>query len=70
MPKPIVILGVFVADTAYRADRQPRMGETIMGRVQGQASPAGDAQGFKASSALVWPNGRCLTHDGGDSASI
>lgn len=30
--KPIVILGVFVADTAYRADRQPRMGETILGR--------------------------------------
>jgi ribokinase len=27
----IVILGVFVADTAYRADRQPRMGETILG---------------------------------------
>jgi ribokinase len=31
MAKPIVILGVFVADTAYRAPRQPRMGETIMG---------------------------------------
>ena len=31
MPK-IVILGVFVADTAYRAERQPRMGETILGR--------------------------------------
>ena len=29
--KPIVILGIFVADTAYRADRQPKMGETIMG---------------------------------------
>ncbi|MBA3448209.1 MAG: ribokinase [Pseudaminobacter sp.] len=29
--KPIVILGVFVADTAYRASRQPRMGETILG---------------------------------------
>ena len=28
----VVVLGVFVADTAYRADRQPRMGETIMGR--------------------------------------
>ncbi len=28
----IVILGVFVADTAYRAERQPRMGETILGR--------------------------------------
>ena len=30
--KPIVILGIFVADTAYRADRMPKMGETIMGR--------------------------------------
>lgn len=29
--KPIVILGVFVADTAYRAGRQPRMGETLLG---------------------------------------
>jgi ribokinase len=28
----IVILGVFVADTAYRADRQPRMGETLLGQ--------------------------------------
>jgi ribokinase len=27
----IMILGVFVADTAYRAERQPRMGETILG---------------------------------------
>ena len=27
----IVILGVFVADTAYRADRVPKMGETIRG---------------------------------------
>ncbi|MGO4838264.1 PfkB family carbohydrate kinase, partial [Rhizobiaceae sp. 2RAB30] len=31
MAKPIVILGVFVADTAYRAPRQPRMGETLLG---------------------------------------
>ncbi|EYD75879.1 Ribokinase [Rubellimicrobium mesophilum DSM 19309] len=31
MPGPIVILGIFVADTAYRAPRQPRMGETILG---------------------------------------
>ena len=28
----VVILGVFVADTAYRAPRQPKMGETIMGK--------------------------------------
>ena len=27
----VVILGVFVADTAYRADRAPKMGETILG---------------------------------------
>jgi len=27
----IAILGVFVADTAYRADRAPQMGETILG---------------------------------------
>lgn len=33
VPMPeIVILGVFVADTAFRADRMPRMGETILGR--------------------------------------
>jgi ribokinase len=31
MRNSIVILGVFVADTSYRADRAPRMGETIMG---------------------------------------
>ena len=30
--KPIVILGIFVADTAYRAERQPKMGETILGQ--------------------------------------
>ncbi|PZX16513.1 ribokinase [Palleronia aestuarii] len=28
----IVILGIFVADTTYRAERQPRLGETILGR--------------------------------------
>src|SRR6056297_491694 len=32
MAHDIVILGVFVADTAYRAVRQPKMGETILGR--------------------------------------
>ena len=30
--RDIVILGVFVADTSYRAERLPRMGETLMGR--------------------------------------
>jgi ribokinase len=31
MPGAIVILGVFVADAAYRADRMPRIGETLLG---------------------------------------
>lgn len=31
MTGKIVILGVFVADTAYRADRAPKMGETVLG---------------------------------------
>ena len=30
MRSGVVILGVFVADTAYRAQRMPRMGETIL----------------------------------------
>lgn len=32
MRHDIVILGVFVADTAYRASRQPKMGETLLGK--------------------------------------
>ena len=31
MSGSVVVLGVFVADTAYRAGRQPLMGETILG---------------------------------------
>ena len=31
MRDKIVVLGVFVADVSFRADRPPRMGETIMG---------------------------------------
>lgn len=31
MAGSVVILGVFVADTAYRADRAPKIGETILG---------------------------------------
>lgn len=32
MRKDIVILGVFVADTSFRAERQPRIGETLLGK--------------------------------------
>lgn len=30
--KPVVILGIFVADCAFRSERLPRAGETILGR--------------------------------------
>ena len=32
MTLDVIVLGVFIADTAYRAERQPRMGETILGQ--------------------------------------
>ncbi len=32
MRQPIVILGIFVADAAYRAERMPRLGETVLGQ--------------------------------------
>ena len=31
MKKGVAILGIFVADLAFRANRQPEMGETLMG---------------------------------------
>jgi len=30
--KPIVILGIFVADAAFRADRLPMLGKTLLGQ--------------------------------------
>lgn len=32
MTKPIVVLGIFNADTSYRAERMPKIGETILGQ--------------------------------------
>ncbi|WP_333818096.1 ribokinase [Tabrizicola sp.] len=32
MSKPVVILGIFNADTSYRAERLPKIGETILGQ--------------------------------------
>lgn len=58
----VVILGVFVADTAYRAARQPKMGETILGesfalgpggKGSNQAVAAAMAAGGAASSSDV-----------------
>jgi ribokinase len=59
----IVILGIFVADTAYRADRQPKMGETILGtsfvlgpggKGSNQSVAAAMAGGKTSPSSAVW----------------
>jgi ribokinase len=55
MTKPIVILGIFNADTAYRADRMPRLGESILGR--GFALGAG-GKGSNQAVAAAMAGGR------------
>jgi len=48
----VVILGVFVADTAYRADRMPHMGETIMGKTFA-LGPGGKGSNQAVASARI-----------------
>jgi ribokinase len=50
--KPIVILGIFVADTAYVAERQPRMGETILG-TQFRLGPGGKGSNQAVAAAMA-----------------
>ena len=48
----VVILGVFVADTAYRAARQPKLGETILGR-SFVLGPGGKGSNQAVASAMA-----------------
>lgn len=48
----VVNLGVFVADTAYRAARQPKMGETILGR-SFALGPGGKGSNQSVASAMA-----------------
>ena len=48
----VTVLGVFVADTAYRASRQPRMGETLMGQ-SFALGPGGKGSNQAVASARV-----------------
>lgn len=65
LPGPVVILGVFVADTAYRAARQPRMGETILG--EGFAlGPGGKASNQAVAAARAGGEAHILTKLGRD----
>jgi ribokinase len=61
----IVILGVFVADTAYRADRMPRMGETILGR-SFALGPGGKGSNQAVAAAMAGGEVHFITRLGRD----
>ncbi len=63
--KPIVILGIFVADTAYRADRHPKMGETIMGH-SFVLGPGGKGSNQSVAAAMAGGNVHIITRLGDD----
>ena len=63
--KPIVILGVFVADTAYRAQRQPRMGETILGN-DFKLGPGGKGSNQAVAAGRLGGNVTFITRLGRD----
>ena len=65
MPKPIVILGVFVADTAYRADRLPRMGETLLGQ-SFHLGPGGKGSNQAVAAAMAGGRVHFITRLGPD----
>ena len=57
----VVILGVFVADTAYRADRQPKMGETILGQ-SFALGPGGKGSNQAVAAAMAAGDGPVDAH--------
>ena len=63
--KPIVILGIFVADTAYRAERMPRMGETILGRTFA-LGPGGKGSNQAVAAAMAGGRTHFITRLGKD----
>ena len=61
----IVILGIFVADTAYRADRQPKMGETILG-TSFVLGPGGKGSNQSVAAAMAGGNVTFISRLGKD----
>ena len=57
----VVILGVFVADTAYRAARQPAMGETLLGK-SFALGPGGKGSNQAVAAARAMGQGGGRTH--------
>ena len=65
MRERVVILGVFVADTAYRADRQPKIGETVMGR-SFVLGPGGKGSNQAVAAAMAGAETHFITRLGRD----
>lgn len=63
--KPIVILGIFVADTAYRAERMPKMGETILGK-SFVLGPGGKGSNQAVAAAMAGGKTHFITRLGKD----
>lgn len=63
--KPIVILGIFVADTAFRADRQPKMGETLLGH-SFALGPGGKGSNQAVAAAMAGGKVHFITRLGRD----
>ena len=61
----IVILGIFVADMAFRADRPPRMGETILGN-SFQLGPGGKGSNQAVAASRAGGDVTFLTRLGDD----
>ncbi|MBD3764876.1 MAG: ribokinase [Rhodobacterales bacterium] len=61
----VVVLGIFVADTAYRADRLPRMGETILGR-HFALGPGGKGSNQAVAAARAGGRVHLITRIGAD----
>jgi ribokinase len=63
--KPVVILGVFVADTSYRAARMPRIGETILGE-RFVLGPGGKGSNQAVAAARLGVETHMITRLGAD----
>jgi ribokinase len=63
--QPIVILGIFVADAAYRAERLPRLGETILGQ-HFMLGPGGKGSNQAVAAARAGGDVHLITRLGAD----
>ncbi|MCU0898973.1 MAG: ribokinase [Cypionkella sp.] len=65
MTQKIVILGIFVADAAYRAERLPRLGETILGQ-HFMLGPGGKGSNQSVAAARAGGDVHIITRLGRD----